>query len=288
MSAGFRMRPRPFAASAVLAALVSACACGAPSRSTTTTPPPPPPPVAIPVVDGTTWTAVDGGEPLLLHFRAGGALHYQDLQGYWEDGTWTQAGADVTLTVGGGHAEYVGRITPGGDRMDGDARAVSGSTWTWTAAPGLLPAAPVVALAGTTWSGVEAEDQEVIAFHFLDGGRLAADTTDGLLDGTWELNGRLITIVLNDGTAEYFGSVSEDLQAMHGNARNQKGMRWKWFAFPPEAPPATRPSTEESSPAGRILPRHFVSPPRPCPPSGDSICWVHLSSAKQAPTKEPG
>jgi hypothetical protein len=87
-------------------------------------------------------------------------------------------------------------------------------------------------LSSTSWSGSDLLDAEpwtepFFRLKFLENGELQY-TDNGYLrsGGSWRQNGALVIFEMNQGFAKYTGGIDGD--RMEGQARNEKGLRWRW------------------------------------------------------------
>jgi hypothetical protein len=83
-------------------------------------------------VSGTTWSGADSLDRHYdYEFLTDGTLHYTYENGSFTDGTWTQDGDSIYMSMNNKYSERQGRIT--GTHMEGNAWNTVGKKWTWGA-----------------------------------------------------------------------------------------------------------------------------------------------------------
>jgi hypothetical protein len=80
-------------------------------------------------VEGTTWEGQTDFGVFVVRFERGGVLSYTSRTGTHRNGTWQQKGSVILLQMNNHYADYRGEIR--GDRITGDAKNVTGTTWRW-------------------------------------------------------------------------------------------------------------------------------------------------------------
>jgi hypothetical protein len=87
--------------------------------------------------------------------------------------------------------------------------------------------APVLRLAGTTWSGREnLQGFGDLSFRFDSNNQVTMLDTAGSTPGTWSVNGDQVTLRFNNGQTVYTGRVQGNV--LSGTARGGRGQTWEW------------------------------------------------------------
>lgn len=77
-------------------------------------------------IEGATFAGDNGGDPMTIVFKAGGALEATDAEGTYP-GTWNQSGDQLTFELNGRFAWYEGKLT--GGTISGDGHNKNGLNW---------------------------------------------------------------------------------------------------------------------------------------------------------------
>lgn len=81
-------------------------------------------------------------------------------------------------------------------------------------------------IADTIWAGTDSDGDDY-EFRFLANGELHYQSPSGFWDnGTWDQQGHSIYLEMNQGYAEYHGTLSG--ATMKGHAWNREGRNWTW------------------------------------------------------------
>ncbi len=213
----------------LVAVVLSAASGGAPAVQSSGPPPGRGTPWVAPgagapaSVEDKGFTGTDGTDRINFYFRKAGVLHYRDPQGWWEDGRWQQAGANVTISLAEGFATYRGVLQ--GDLLSGEATNKNGKSWRFSVRQGTPRQPAQLDLVGSSWGGKE--DKSCIVLHFRTNGALEYDTPSGrYADGFWEIDGEWVYLKHKNTGFEYFGSVKGG--RMYGNLWSKDGQHWGW------------------------------------------------------------
>jgi hypothetical protein len=194
-------------------------------------PPAVPPGSDMPSISGQSYNGTEGVERVQLHFLANGKLHYRDAFGWWENGTWQQNGASLTMTAGEGFVTYQATIANRGEIITGQARNQKGATWSIAVQKGRPHFPSQLDLVGQSWGGTEAD--QCVDFHFLAGGKFdydipATDTTPAkrLSGGTYTIDGTWVDMEIAGDHLKYYGAMRDDTLA--GNVWTRDGKFFAW------------------------------------------------------------
>lgn len=79
---------------------------------------------------GTKWKGLDSENRMYeFIFDKNGILEYQSPTGRFRNGSWNQDGTTVRMEMNNHYSDYEGKIE--GEVIAGNARNVTGKTWTW-------------------------------------------------------------------------------------------------------------------------------------------------------------
>lgn len=81
-------------------------------------------------IEGSVWSGVDSmSHAYTFRFLKDGILNYTSPSGTYQNGTWTQHGANVYMEMNGKFAEYRGVVK--GEHIVGQAGNIRGLRWSW-------------------------------------------------------------------------------------------------------------------------------------------------------------
>lgn len=182
----------------------------------------------------TTWRGVIGGqdwsEDVVLYFRGDSVLHWQDLLGYHESGTWTLQDGGVRLSIGA--VSYRGELD--GDRLAG--RAEHGKEWwAWDVVLDGPPRPADVELAGSSFVGRRSGDGATMTIEFLARGELRLSRGARDYVGSWEIDGTLLHVTAQNPLheLELWGGLHDGALSGNGSSPDEidaDGQR-SWFTW---------------------------------------------------------
>lgn len=183
-------------------------------------------------LEGSRWRIVDQVGEFEVEFQAAGKLRNRNLSDSTpDDDAWEQDGKTVRMSFNGKYAEYEGTLE-GDETLEGKARNVAGSAWSWKATRVHKdnPAEKAPALVGTRWRYTDTMgDEHVLTFNA--GGKLASDIAADMTpdNDEWSQEDRTVRFSFNDRYAEYEGRL-DGKDAMSGTAKNKAMLNWSWKA----------------------------------------------------------